>query len=93
MGIGLHGSLPGLAGQFGAGAIYLIASGKADFDLVKSGLAFNGFGAHSPGNYSLGAGFVAEVVLTFMFLLVIFGATDRAPRRALRRLLLVWDSH
>ena len=65
----------------GAGAIYLIASGKADFDLVKSGLASNGFGAHSPGNYSLGAGFVAEVVLTFMFLLVILGATDqRAPQ-------------
>jgi aquaporin Z len=65
----------------GAGVIYLIASGKADFDLMKSGLASNGFGDHSPGNYSLGAGFVAEVVLTFMFLLVILGATDqRAPQ-------------
>jgi aquaporin Z len=65
----------------GAGVIYLIASGQADFDLVKSGLAANGFGDHSPGKYSLGAGFVAEVVLTFMFLLVILGATDqRAPQ-------------
>jgi aquaporin Z len=65
----------------GAGVIYLIASGKADFDLVKSGLASNGFGDHSPGKYSLGAGFVAEVVLTFMFLMVILGATDRrAPQ-------------
>ena len=61
----------------GAGVIYLIASGKADFDLVKSGLAANGFGDHSPGKYSLGAGLVAEIVLTFMFLMIILGATDR----------------
>ena len=65
----------------GAGVIYLIASGKADFDLVKSGLASNGFGDHSPGKYSLGAGLVAEIVLTFMFLMIILGATDkRAPQ-------------
>ena len=65
----------------GAGVIYLIASGKADFDLVKSGLASNGFGDHSPGKYSLRAGLVAEAVLTFMFLMIILGATDqRAPQ-------------
>src|SRR5512145_2602264 len=64
-----------------AGAIYFIASGKADFNLVQSGLASNGFGEHSPGKYSMGAGFVAEIVLTFMFLMIILGATDeRAPK-------------
>jgi aquaporin Z len=65
----------------GAWVIYLIASGQVGFDLAKSGLAANGFGEHSPGKYSLQAGFVAEVVLTFMFLLIILGATDRrAPQ-------------
>src|SRR4029450_10202625 len=55
--------------------------GKADFDLVKSGLAANGFDAQSPGKYTLGAGLVAEIVLTFMFLMIILGATDqRAPQ-------------
>ena len=70
----------------GAWVIYLIASGQAPasgqavFDVVKNGLASNGFGDHSPGKYSLQAGFVAEAVLTFMFLLIILGATDqRAP--------------
>jgi aquaporin Z len=65
----------------GAGVIYLIASGQAGFDLVKSGLASNGYGDHSPGKYTLAAGFVAEIVLTFMFLMIILGATDRrAPQ-------------
>jgi aquaporin Z len=64
----------------GAGILYLIASGKAGFDL-SGGLASNGYGAHSPGGYSLVAGLVAELVLTFMFLLIILGATDaRAPQ-------------
>lgn len=64
----------------GAGVLYLIASGKAGFDL-SAGLASNGYGAHSPGGYSLVAGLVAEVVLTFMFLIIILGATDRrAPQ-------------
>jgi aquaporin Z len=64
-----------------AGAIYFIASGKADFNLVQSGLASNRFGDHSPGKYSMGAGFVAEVVLTSMFLMIILGSTDqRAPQ-------------
>ena len=64
----------------GAGVLYVIASGKAGFDAVGSGFAANGYGAHSPDGYSLMAGFVAEVVLTFFFLMVILGATDsRAP--------------
>jgi len=64
----------------GAGMLYLIASGKAGFDVVASGFAANGYGAHSPGGYSMAAGFIAEIVLTFFFLVVILGATDkRAP--------------
>ncbi len=60
--------------------MYLIASGKAGFD-IAGGLASNGYGEHSPGKYSLLSGFVAEVVLTFMFLVIILGATDkRAPQ-------------
>jgi aquaporin Z len=63
-----------------AGVLYFIASGKAGFDL-SGGLASNGFGEHSPGKYSMGAGFVTEVVMTFMFLMIILGATDRrAPQ-------------
>lgn len=63
-------------GVAGAAALYVIASGKAGFDL-SGGFASNGFGAHSPGGYSLTACLVAEVVLTLMFLLIILGATDR----------------
>jgi aquaporin Z len=64
----------------GAFVLYLIASGKAGFDVVQSGFAANGYGAHSPGSYSLFAGLVCEVVMTYMFLLIILGATDpRAP--------------
>ncbi len=63
----------------GAGVLYLIASGKAGFD-VHTGFASNGFGAHSPGAYSLTAALVCEFVMTFMFLMIILGATDeRAP--------------
>jgi len=62
------------------GVLYLIASGKAGFD-VLAGFASNGYGVHSPGGYSLFAAFVAEVVMTMMFLLVILGSTDkRAPQ-------------
>ena len=56
--------------------LYVIASGAAGFDL-SNGFASNGYGAHSPGGYGLGAAFVAEFVLTFMFLLVILGSTDK----------------
>lgn len=65
-----------LGAILGAGVLYVIASGKAGFD-VSSGFASNGYAAHSPGGYSLLACFVAEVVLTFFFLMIIMGATDR----------------
>src|SRR5579871_2873180 len=62
------------------GVLYLIASGSEKFD-IHAGFASNGYGLHSPGGYSLLAGFVAEVVLTAFFLIVIMGATDdRAPK-------------
>lgn len=64
----------------GAGVVYLIASGKAGFEL-SGGLASNGYGEHSPGGYSLVSCLVAEIVMTFMFLMIILGATDkRAPQ-------------
>lgn len=64
----------------GAGVLYLIASGKAGFEL-SSGLASNGYGEHSPGGYSLASCLLIEVVMTFMFLMIILGATDkRAPQ-------------
>lgn len=77
--------LPGYIGAqvvgaiLGAGTLYLIASGKPGFEL--GGFASNGFGEHSPGGYSMMAALIAEIVLTFMFLLIILGATDsRAPQ-------------
>ena len=64
----------------GAFVLSVIAGGKDGFDLVSSGFAANGYGEHSPENYSMMAGFVCEVVMTFMFLFIILGATDkRAP--------------
>jgi aquaporin Z len=61
------------------GVLYIIASGKAGFD-VSAGFACNGYGDHSPGGYSLLAALVSEVVMTMMFLIVILGSTDkRAP--------------
>jgi aquaporin Z len=66
-----------LGASGGAFVLSLIATGKAGFDLVQSGFAANGYAEHSPGGYSLAAGLVAEVVLTFFFLLVILGSTDR----------------
>ena len=63
-----------------AAVLYFIASGKAGFDL-SGGLASNGYAEHSPGGYSLASALVTEVVMTFMFLIVILGATDaRAPQ-------------
>jgi len=59
-----------------AGVLFVIASGKAGFD-VSAGFAANGYAAHSPGGYSMTAALLTEVVLTFFFLLVILGATDR----------------
>lgn len=58
------------------GVLFLIASGRAGFD-VAGGFASNGYGAHSPGGYSLVAALVTEIVMTMMFLIIILGATDR----------------
>jgi aquaporin Z len=69
-----------LGGIAGAGALYIIASGKPGFD-IASGLASNGYAVHSPGGYSLMAALFAEVLLTFFFLIIILGSTDkRAPQ-------------
>ncbi len=69
-----------LGGILGAGVLYVIAAGKEGFSLA-GGFASNGYGLHSPGGYSLQACLVAEIVLTFMFLMIILGATDRrAPQ-------------
>ena len=69
-----------LGGIAGAGVLYLIASGNAGFD-INGGMASNGYSEHSPGAYTLTSGFVTEVVMTFMFLLIIMGSTDeRAPK-------------
>lgn len=66
-------------GILGAGVLYLIATGKAGVDI--GGFASNGYGEHSPGGYSLVAALTTEVVMTFMFLIIILGATDkRAPQ-------------
>ncbi len=63
-----------------AAILAVIASGTAGFDLVASGFAANGYAEHSPGGYSMTAALLAEVVLTFVFLMIILGATDgRAP--------------
>ena len=69
-----------LGGIVAGGVLYIIASGKAGFD-VSAGFASNGYGAHSPGGYSLLAALICEVVMTMMFLIIILGATDeRAPK-------------
>jgi aquaporin Z len=69
-----------LGGIVAGGVLYLIASGKAGFD-VSAGFASNGYGEHSPGGYSLQAALITEVVMTMMFLVIILGATDkRAPQ-------------
>ncbi|AEV61501.1 aquaporin Z [Pseudomonas ogarae] len=69
-----------IGGVLAAALIYFIASGKEGFDLAASGLASNGYGEHSPGGYSMATGFVTELVMTAMFILIILGATDkRAP--------------
>jgi len=68
-----------VGGVVGAGVLYLIASGKADFSLAD-GLASNGYAEHSPGKYSMMAAVITELVMTFMFLIVILGTThQRAP--------------
>ncbi len=69
-----------LGGIAGAAVLYIIASGQAGFD-VSAGFASNGYGDHSPGGYGLIAALTTEIVMTFMFLFIILGATDiRAPQ-------------
>lgn len=68
-----------IGGIVAGGVLYLIATGKAGFD-VSAGFASNGYGEHSPGGYSMTSALITEVVMTAMFLIVILGATDkRAP--------------
>src|SRR3954451_23866518 len=69
-------------GAIAAAAVLLvIASGKPGYNLAINGLAANGYGEHSPGSYTLLAGFVSETILTFFFLLIILGSTEpRAPQ-------------
>jgi aquaporin Z len=69
-----------IAGIAAAGVLLFIASGQAGFD-IAGGLASNGYGDHSPGGYTMASGLVTEIVMTFMFLFVILGATEaRAPK-------------
>jgi aquaporin Z len=69
-----------LGATVAAGVLFIIASGKSGFDL-GGGFAANGYGAHSPGGYSLGSALVCELVMTFVFLMIILGSTDkRAPQ-------------
>ncbi|WED25802.1 aquaporin Z [Vibrio sp. DW001] len=69
-----------IGGVLAGGVLFIIASGQPGFDAVASGFAANGYGEHSPGQYSIMSALVIEVVMTMMFLVVILGATDnRAP--------------
>ena len=69
-----------LGGVLAGGILFLIASGQTGFD-ASAGFASNGYGEHSPGQYSMFAAFLTEIVMTMMFLVVIMGATDeRAPQ-------------
>lgn len=70
-----------IGGLTGAGLLYLIASGKPDFELGT--FAANGYGAHSPGGYSMLSALVTEVVMTFMFILIILGSTHKKSPREL----------
>lgn len=70
-----------IGGVIAGGILYVIATGQAGFDVVGSGFAANGYGEYSPGQYSMTAALVTEVVMTMMFLIIIMGATDtRAPQ-------------
>lgn len=70
-----------IGGLIAGGVLYVIAAGQMGFDIAASGFASNGYGEHSPGQYSMLAALVTEVVMTMMFLIVIMGATDkRAPQ-------------
>jgi aquaporin Z len=72
----------------GAAILYFIASGKAGFDAVGSGFAANGYDAYSPGGYTLAAALMSELVLTFFFLIVILGATNKHAPQAMAGLAI-----
>ncbi len=78
-------------GIAGAGILYLIASGNADFSLAD-GFASNGYGAHSPGGYTMTSALVTEIVMTLFFLLIILGATDARAPQGFALSLSVWGS-
>jgi len=70
-----------LGAILGAGILFVIAGGLEGYDIAKNGLGQNGYGVHSPNGYNMIAALIAEIVLTFIFLLVIFGSTsDAAPK-------------
>lgn len=70
-----------IGGLIAATVLYFIATGQSGFDVTASGFAANGYGEHSPGQYSLTAALLTEVMMTMMFLIIIMGATDkRAPQ-------------
>ncbi len=79
-----------IGGVLAGGVLYVIASGQAGFDAVSSGFASNGYGAHSPGQYSLTSALVTEVVMTAMFLLVIMGQPTVEHHKVSHRLPLVF---
>jgi aquaporin Z len=66
-----------IGGIAAAGLLAYVASGKPGFDLVASGFASNGYGEHSPGGYAVGSAFAIEFVMTFFFLMIILGSTNR----------------
>jgi len=77
-----------IGGVAAAGALLLIAQGKPGYSVAVNGLAANGYGEHSPGGYSLAAGFTIEVLLTFFFLFIILGTTDRRAAKGLAPLAI-----
>jgi aquaporin Z len=66
-----------LGASVSAAVLYLIATGKAEYSLADNGLAANGYADHSPGQYAMASGFLIEAVLSFFFVLMILGSTDR----------------
>jgi aquaporin Z len=91
--IPLSDLLPYVIGQLvggvaAAGTLLLVAQGKPGYSVAVNGLAANGYGEHSPGGYSLAAGFIVEVLLTFFFLFIILGATDGRAVRGLAPLAI-----
>lgn len=74
---GLYAVAQCVGAILGAGALYMIVSGSPDFDLSLDGLGQNGYGQGSPGHYAMGAGFLFEVIATFLFVVTILGVTQK----------------